>query len=94
MDNERRLACVLVSPELVVSLAAGQVLTVDRNDVPMGVRVLRVTHESRGCQHAEPCVGYFKVLMSHESFASVPVGDEIPVLRGPIYTTVNQDKGD
>ena len=75
---ERRMAVVYVSPELVVALAVGVKLRIDKNDVPPFPMLGRP-----GWFNAERQA--FAVVIVDHSLRPIPDGEELPILQGPIY---------
>lgn len=72
----RRVALVLITPELVVQLARlrpGERVEIVDSAVPVDARVISVDYDSqRAC---------FGVVLEHESFAHVELGDRLPILE-------------
>lgn len=77
LGEDRRLALVQVCPELVVNWAVGSAIVVDRGDVPDGAVVKGVSFDAPA--------NVFLVILEHESFAHVHVGEKIPVLKAQAW---------
>lgn len=79
--DERRMAIVRVSPEVIVNLATGLRVEIDKNDVPPWCLVAHPVkyNAERAC---------FDVIVVDISLEPVPDGEPLPILQGPIYRRV------
>jgi hypothetical protein len=79
------MAVVYVSPELVVALGVGIDVRIDKNDVPPFPMLDRPVVYDVDKQA-------FKVVIVDPSLQSVPDGEPLPILHGPIYHRVGDGR--
>jgi hypothetical protein len=75
----RRFRKLAVTPELVASLAKGTYRVTD-NSVPEDAKIVFSEYDEER--------RYFVVYLEHESFAPVPIGQEIPFHPAPMIETL------
>lgn len=83
LDNHRRLAMLLVTPDLIAHLAVGVLVEVEYNPTPSSATIEAVSYL--------PEKHLFGVILRDASFERVPEGCQLPKLGAVRYRLVTRE---